>query len=139
MCLQLIDSENALVGAQYLHASDNGKEVEIVCLEGPLKGKAYSGVDYFWMFADLRADLKENQLRPLAMGAKRNVFAGGLAGETSLGYVIYMFDEQGEAFKKVKVFDPVDISEATRIVFFDEQKAHRKALTQRRKLKQSRF
>jgi hypothetical protein len=131
--LQLIDAENALADTQHLRASDDGNNVEIICLEGPLAGKAYAGVDYFWLFSELRTNLIEKGLRPLVIGAKRNVFAGGLLSETSLGFILHMFDDHGDATTNVRIFDPVDISEASDIVSFDVQKAHRKALIQKRK------
>lgn len=138
VCLQLVNTENVLMDEQHLRASDDGKHVDFRCLQGPLAGKVYNGVDYFWLLAELRTDLIDSQLRPLVMGAKKNVFAGGMLGETSLGLMAYELDETGKGAGAVGIFDPVDISEAKSVVFFDEQKSHRKALAQKRKLSRNR-
>lgn len=133
LCLQLVDEGNALAATQILQASDDGRKVELRCFDGPLVDKIYAGVDYFWLLSELRKDLMQKKLRPLVMGAKKDVFVGGLAGETSMGFVAYIFDELGEGVGTVKIFDPVNISEADKVVFFDEQKAYRKALIQKRR------
>lgn len=131
--LTLVDNNDKQSGHQLLLTQDDGKNVIIQCLDGPLKGKVYSGVDYFWILGDLRNDLYESGLRPLVKGAIKNVFPGGMAGETSLGLIAYIIDEQGKGMGSVNIFEQVEIDESNSIVSFEEQKAYRKQLTQKRR------
>ena len=94
--------------------------------------KKYSGVDYFWTFSEVRKALEKKGLRPACRGALREVFPGGLMGETSLGMVAFRFDNNGEIIDRVHLFDPVDPTEYESVVFFEEQNNYRKVMISRR-------
>lgn len=131
--LQLLCEDGEVNGFVVFLASDDGRKVKLTCKDGLLAGHEYLGVDYFWTFGEMRNDLSSQGVIPMCEGARKDIFPGGLQGETSLGLIAYVFNAEGTSIGKVNIFEPVTLDDKRELVSFEEQKAHRKILAQKRR------